>query len=198
MLPAFVEQHRADIIERCRAKVASRVMPAPTMLEIEHGVPMFLGQLITALRGGGTAAISLSATLHGHNLHLSGFTVSQVVHDYGDVCQSVTELAGELGQEIPVDEFRILNRCLDDAIAGAVTEFGRAQSIEVRHIVAVEQANNRDLFNLELRNLLQTATLAFGILRSGKVGITGTTADALERSLRGMVYLIRRLDGGLG
>jgi hypothetical protein len=34
-----------------------------------------------------------SAVLHGHDLLLRGFTVAQVVRDYGDVCQSITDLA---------------------------------------------------------------------------------------------------------
>ena len=65
---------------------------------------------------------------HGHELLLQGFTVSQVVHDYGDVCQAITELAVEMNAPISTDDFRMLNKCLDDAIAGAVTEFGREQN----------------------------------------------------------------------
>jgi hypothetical protein len=42
----------------------------------------------------------------------------------GDVCQAITELAVELNAPISTDDFRTLNRCLDDAIAGAVTEYG--------------------------------------------------------------------------
>ena len=60
---------------------------------------------------------------HGRELRLQGFTVSQVVHDYGDVCQSITDLAMERDAPISVDDFRTLNRCLDDAIASAVTEY---------------------------------------------------------------------------
>ena len=55
-------------------------------------------------------------------ISLQGFTVSQVVHDYGDVCQSITDLALQLNAPINVEDFRTLNRCLDDAIASAVTE----------------------------------------------------------------------------
>ena len=69
--------------------------------------------------------IGTSAARHGRDLHLQGFTVSQVVHDYGDVCQSITDLALELNAPISVEDFRTLNRCLDDAIASAVTEYGR-------------------------------------------------------------------------
>ena len=38
-----------------------------------------------------------------------GFTVSHVVHDYGDVCQAITELAVELNGAISMDDFRTLN-----------------------------------------------------------------------------------------
>ena len=51
--------------------------------------------------------------------------MSQVVHDYGDVFQAITELAVETRAPISTEDFRALNRCLDDAIAGAVTEYGR-------------------------------------------------------------------------
>jgi hypothetical protein len=44
-------------------------------------------------------------------------------HDYGDVCQTITELATDQDARIPSAEFQTLNLCLDDAIAGAVTEF---------------------------------------------------------------------------
>ena len=53
--------------------------------------------------GGGTGtpsgktckAIGATAAIHGGHLLEQGFTVSQVVHGYGDVCQALTELAQE-------------------------------------------------------------------------------------------------------
>src|SRR5688572_9296876 len=99
MLQEFIEIHRDEIIKRCRAKVATRSVPPPTEAEINHGVPLFLDQLVAALRSGGAKLnleIAKSAVLHGHDLLLQGFTVSQVVHDYGDVCQSITDLALEM------------------------------------------------------------------------------------------------------
>src|SRR6188472_3584606 len=130
MLYEFIAVNRDDIIRRCRAKVARRSVPPPTQAEIDHGVPVFLDQLCDALRLGLTSSpeIGKSAVLHGHDLLQQGFTVSQVVHDYGDVCQAITELAVELDAPISTDDFRMLNRCLDDAIAGAVTEYGREQN----------------------------------------------------------------------
>ena len=43
----------------------------------------------------------------------------------GDICQAVTELALEQHAPITTEEFHTLNRCLDTAIAEAVTEHGR-------------------------------------------------------------------------
>ena len=127
MLHEFIAINREEIIRRCRAKVATRSVPPPTEAEIDHGVPVFLDQLVDALRLGlvSSPEIGKSAVQHGHDLLLQGFTVSQVVHDYGDVCQSITELAVEMNAPISTDDFRTLNRCLDEAIAGAVTEYGR-------------------------------------------------------------------------
>ena len=127
MLHEFVAANREELIRRCRAKVEVRSVPPPTPAELEFGVPRFLDQLVDALRDhlGSHLAIHRSAVQHGRDLQLQGFTVSQVVHDYGDVCQSITDLAVETGAPISVGDFRILNRCLDDAIASAVTEYGR-------------------------------------------------------------------------
>jgi hypothetical protein len=56
----------------------------------------------------------------GDRLRLE-FTVDQLVHDYGDVCQAITELVGDLNTPISTDDCRTLNKCLDYAIARAVT-----------------------------------------------------------------------------
>src|SRR6476659_6419289 len=130
MLREFIAVNREEIIRRGRTKVATRSVSPPTDAEIDHGVPVFLDQLMDALRLGLTSSpdIGRSAVKHGHDLLRQGFTVSQVVHDYGDVCQSITDLAVETNAPISTDDFRSLNRCLDDAIAGAVTEYGRVQN----------------------------------------------------------------------
>jgi hypothetical protein len=94
-------------------------------------VPLFLTQLSETLRLEGTAtpfstdAIGFTATRHGAELLAVGFSVSQVVHDYGDICQAITEIAIERQAPITVEEFRTLNMCLDTAIAEAVTEHTR-------------------------------------------------------------------------
>jgi signal transduction histidine kinase len=194
MLHEFITVNREEIIRRCRAKVATRSLPLPTNAEIDHGVPLFLNQLMHALqlvregRETSNPEIGTSAVLHGHNLLLQGFTVSQVVHDYGDVCQAITELAVETNAPISSDDFRILNRCLDDAIAGAVTEFGRQQNQ-----TALEGETARAGFLAhEVRNLVNTAIVAFEVLKTGNVGVAGSTGTVLHRSLMGLRELSNR------
>src|SRR6202035_1466513 len=109
-----------------------------------------------------------------------GFTVGQVVHDYGDICQSVTDLAVELAAPISSDDFRTLNRCLDDAIAGAVTEYAHEQDV------------TRDGTSHELRTLINTAVTAFDVLRTGNVGVGGSTGAVVLRSLRAIGALVDR------
>lgn len=169
----FVEANRDELIRRCKAKVAERVGPAAGEAENDHGVPLFLEQLCQELRQGPskTRDIRESAMAHGHDLLLQEFTISEVVHNYGDICQSVTDLAVELAANITTADFRTMNRCLDDAIAGAVTQFAR------------EQDATREGETYKLGNLTNAAIAAFEVLRTGKVGVGGSTGEVVHRNL---------------
>ena len=194
MLHEFIAANRAEIIRRCRSKVASRSTPPPTNREIDHGVPMFLDQVVTALRLGVSASpeIGRTALQHGQDLLLQGFTVSQVVHDYGDVCQAITELAVETDAPISTDDFRVLNRCLDDAIAGAVTEYGRQRNQSTLASETARGSERLGYFAHELRNLISTSIVAFEVLKTGNVGVAGSTGTVLHRSLLGLRALVAR------
>jgi len=194
LLHEFITINRDTIIGRCRAKVATRSVPPPIMAEIYQGVPVFLDQLAQALRLGlaSSPEIGQSAIQHGHALLRQGFSVSQVVHDYGDVCQAITELALELEAPIGTDDFRLLNRCLDDAIASAVTEYGRAHNQSTLDGEATRGSERLGFLAHELRNLTNTAIVAFEVLKTGNVGIAGSTGNVLHRSLMGLHDLIGR------
>jgi signal transduction histidine kinase len=194
MLYAFIAVNRDDIIRRCRAKVAGRSVPPPTKAEIDHGVPVFLDQLGEALRLGLSSSpeIGKSAVKHGHDLLMQGFTVSQVVHDYGDVCQAITELAVELDAPVSTADFRMLNQCLDDAIAGAVTQFTRERDQSTIDEETARGSERLGFFAHELRNLIHTAIVAFEVLKTGNVGIAGSTGAVLHRSLTGLRTLVDR------
>src|ERR1700681_3401382 len=118
MLHEFLSTNRKELISRCLRKASKRDAPRNTPIvalisEPNHGVPLFLDQLGESLRseedhpaGKGSGASgsspaslaesSRTAALHGKALLEEGYTVDQVVHGYGDVCQAITELAGEL------------------------------------------------------------------------------------------------------
>ena len=194
MLHEFIAANRDEIILRCRAKVAARSMPPPTPAEIDHGVPVFLDQLQNALRFGLSmkSEIGVTALQHGHDLLLQGFTVSQVVHDYGDICQAITELAVEMEAPISTEDFRTLNRCLDDAIAGAVTEYGRERNQSGIDGEAAKGSERLGFFIHEMRNLISTASYAFEVLKTGDVGVGGSTGKVLQRSLIAQRALISR------
>jgi signal transduction histidine kinase/ActR/RegA family two-component response regulator len=210
MLHEFLTANRAALIERCRIKVAQRPTPKASKAELEHGIPHFLDQIIKTLQveqtsdpmasrrisgpaGGGKpffSEIGETATQHGRELLQHGFTIDQVVHDYGDLCQAIMDLASERGEPFHIEEFGTLNRCLDNAIADAVTEFTLQHDTFVAE-EAVQAMNERLAFLAhELRNLIQTATLAFTAVKSGKVALTGATGSLLEHSLIAMHGLV--------
>jgi hypothetical protein len=194
MLDEFISVNREEIIRRCRAKVTLRSDPPSTKSEIDHGVPMFLDQLLKELRHGRTADadITRTATRHGHDLLMQGYTVSQVVHDYGDVCQAVTELAVERQASISSDEFRTLNRCLDDAIAGAVTEYGRERD-QLSERDQTREGSQRGELVHDLLKAIHISKVALDAIRSGRVGAAGSTGTVLSLGLDTARELAERL-----
>jgi hypothetical protein len=136
MLYELIALDREDIGARTTTRVRARLWPSVSDREIEYGVPLFLTQLSETLRLEATQdpfssdAIGSSATRHGAELSAAGCSVAQVVHDYGDICQAITEIAVEQHAPITVEEFHTLNRCLDSAIAEAVTEQTRLTKTE--------------------------------------------------------------------
>lgn len=214
-MQSFLSDNRDELIARCKAKVARRPQRAATPTQLAHGIPMFLEQLIATLQAeqsgdsaGGTrisgpaggdgselSQIGITATAHGQELMELGYTVDQVVHDYGDLCQSITDLAVERNAPFSVDQFRTLNRCLDNAIADAVTEFSahREDSMSRQH--SDGETERLGVLVHELRNLLQTSVLAFRVLESGTVPIAGSTGALMKRSLDGLSSLLDRTLG---
>ena len=192
MLYEFVETYREAIIAKTRIKVSTRPWPPASTTELENGLPIFLDQLAETLRWEKTDtpfphdAIGESATRHGRDLLALGFSVSQVVHDYGDICQAITELAVEQNAPITTEEFHILNRCLDTAIADAVTEHARVTA-ETRSADELERMGQ---VTHEIRNMLNTALLAFDVVKRGTVGVNGNTGAVLGRSLTGLRDLV--------
>ncbi len=212
---SFLHDNRGELIARCQAKVAMRPQRAATLQQFANGIPMFLdqltrtllaeeagnaaeGTLISGPAGGDATALSqigVTATAHGNELMKLGLTIDQVVHAYGDLCQAISDLAIERQEPFSVDQFRTLNRCLDNAIADAVNEFSVRQLVDISSQHAASENERLGVLVHELRNSLQTATLAFAALESGTVAMGGSTGALMKRSL---VTLSGLLDRALG
>jgi hypothetical protein len=192
MLHDFLTANRTALITRCRNKAAKRLAPTENLAAFEHGVPLFLQQLVETLRLhknptelGPTpvvTAISRTAGRHGFDLLLQGYSIEQVVRDYGDVCQAVTELASEQSQSISTDEFHIFNRCLDDAIAEAVTAFGRVRK-GIIDVQAETLQQRLSAYSDQHHQLVGVALHALVAINTGQVGLKGSTGTLLMDTL---------------
>jgi hypothetical protein len=185
MLHEFLTSNRKLLISRCREKGAKRFQPTEASATIDHGVPLFLQQLVETLReeqntpvrsGDSEPApahteIGRAAALHGAELLRRGFSIDQVVHDYGDVCQCVTALAVEQEISISSDEFRTLNRCLDNAIADAVSSFGLARQTSIERQAETLQ-HRLVAFSAEHRRLIDIAIQSLNAVKTGNIGGT--------------------------
>jgi signal transduction histidine kinase len=101
-------------------------------------------------------------------------------------------MAVEQDATVMPEEFRTLNRCLDDAIADAVTEFVRQRDEFAADEIARTTNERLGFFAHELRNLLHTAMLAMTAIKKGEVGLAGATGGLLDRSLMGLRDLVDR------
>jgi signal transduction histidine kinase len=163
-------------------------------VELTTGLPLFLDQLHEALRRSAShetldhGEIESSAGQHGRTLFEHGVTIAQVVHDYGDLCQVITGLAVERQTALDADEFRTLNLCLDDAIAGAVTEYSRLRESSI----ADAGTERLGFLAHEMRNAANAAVLTFGSIQKGTVAPGGSTGAVHARSLQRLIGLIDR------
>jgi signal transduction histidine kinase len=201
----FIGEHRDEILARARLQISARIVPAATGAELATGIPLFVEQLSEALLRASTlkvvdhGEIKDSAALHGEVLFEQGLTIEQVVHDYGHVCQAITGLAVERRAAIASEDFQTLNLCLDDAIAGAAAAYGRQRE----RAITDEGTERLGILAHEMRNLLNTALMAFESIKAGVVAPGGSTSTMLERSLLGLLTLIDRsmadvrLDAGM-
>ena len=208
----FLANNHDELVKRCIDKVAKRPKRNATADQLENGIPMFLEQLtrtleaeqegsqsdgieISGASGGDASRLSemgISAAAHGKALLHLGYSVDQVVHDYGDLCQAITDLAVERDAPFSIDEFRTLNRCLDNAIADAVTEFSFQRDTAIAEQQSLDTNERLGFLMHELRNSLNSAGLAVEAMETGNLALGGATGGVLKRSLAMMAKLVNR------
>jgi hypothetical protein len=197
MLHEFLSANRRELIARCKQSISARDESPVNPAAVDNGVPLFLSQLEGILRVEQTTGvrqtagpdlkrapsdIGRAAALHGNELQRLGFTVDQVVHAYGDVCQAITGLAVEQSAPISTDEFRTLNRCLDNAIADAVTAFGVGSETSVK-ANANTTLERLESFGDEQRRLVDIALSSYAAIKTGNIGLSGATGALLVHAL---------------
>lgn len=196
MLHDFITTNKTALIRRCKAKAANRYSPSKIPAEVNSGVPLFLEQLVAALQlaevEGGIiiypkevpklSDIIRTAAIHGAELLRTGYSIEQVVHDYGDVCQSITEMAIEQNIKFSTDDFRLLNSNLDDAIAESVRVYGNGLQNTMK-------SNNSDNLNLrqntalEQLRFIEMAIRAHEAIKTAAIGVAGSTGELLIYAL---------------
>lgn len=222
MLYKFLQENKTEILAVATRDSLTMAGVRPSSEQLEAGLPVFFDQLLkilkleelhpitktsvdkeaieiaatdsneveVAIASGypNDAVLAKSAGLLGLEFLRLGYTLSHVVHIYGYLCQSITGLATKKDFRITPGEFRDLNRCLDVAIASAVTEY---QTLHDSH--QLEREVRRCGFCAhELRNALGAVTMSFQLIKSGVVGISGSTGQILEKNLHLMESLIGR------
>lgn len=205
----FIASNREEVLARARLRVAARDETSASGADEAQGLPVFLDQLQTSLERAGRQAdfdhseLKASASVHGGHLFHQGLSVSQVVNAYGDICQVVTALAIERNESIASDEFQTLNLCLDDATAGAVTAFSQHRERAIASAASAAGTERLGVLAHDMRNLLSTAMLSFGIIQKGNVSPGGSTGAVHARTLTALNSLIDRsladvrLDSGM-
>lgn len=200
MLHEFLLAKRDDILALCAEKISYLVDSKSSSDEMERGLPVFYDELIEVLRAdtdepseqGSNTVENIhraSAERRGKESLRLGYSISQVVHGYGALCQAITQYVQENGsQAVSAREFNRLNFCLDVAIAEAVTEFDRGQ----RKNVEQDEVQRLGFIAHELRNALNSASLAYRLIKTGKVGADGSTARILEDAHKRMREIIDR------
>ena len=220
MLYKFLLENQKEILALTENKSRELAGILISTVQLKKGLPVFYAQLITVLKleqlkigtsanksamseaacasnepalamasgHPGDVELAKSAAIHGGELMELGYTLSHVVHAYGHMCQAITEVAAIKQHSFTSHEFHDLNRCLDVAIAGAVTQFQslrdhKDMNREVEHIGMLAH---------ELRNCLTNISISIQVIKSGTVGLGGSTAKLLDDDLKRLNTIIER------
>lgn len=190
-LHEFLAAHSVELLELCVAKLRPLALHRSDD-EIEADLPRILTDVIDAMRSGdgeqsaAVSDLSCAAASLGRQRQRLGLDIKLASLSLGMISASMGELAGRMNLSFPANEYKLFNECLDEGVAVAIAEYWSAahQNQEREH------AKRLGFFAHELRNSLSTATMAFDVLRSGQVGVTGSTGDVLHRSLQRMQGLL--------
>src|ERR1041384_1166671 len=154
---------RNEVMQRWLEEVQGTLHPAsmPRVELIDH-LPAFLSQVVATLQRRESAADGLDAAEdHGVQRLALGFSLDQVVREYGAMRTAIFAVAADAGVEIGAHDYEVIFDCVINGIAGAVSEYSRQRDAERQR-----QATEHFAFIAhELRNPLSSAVLAVAALQ---------------------------------
>lgn len=199
-LSALLVASRRELTARWEKSVREKLATDVEQCELINTLPHFLDEVALSLdtvapsHPAGTERPALGrmmtgpwsvvALAHGEQRLRLGFSVAEVVREYGLLQESILELAEENGYAITPIELRVLARAISRATAAAVSEYARARDEDLQRQAAEHVA----FLAHELRNPLSSARVAHDIL--SRSGITSRPAEVLGRSLARLSSLI--------
>lgn len=206
-LASLLATARRELMTRWENAVREKLTTDVERCELLHTLPHFLDEVVTSLDPVGppatvttvvpakvserpalgrmmTGPFSVVALEHGEQRLRLGFSVAEVVREYGIFHETILELAEAHDYAIRPIELRVLSRAISRATAGAVSEYARARDEDLQRQAAEHVA----FLAHELRNPLSSARVAHDIL--SKRGMVGGPAEVLGRSLTRLASLI--------
>jgi signal transduction histidine kinase len=192
MLADVVRERRAEVLEYAGKRLAHVTRASPEIESREY-LSLLLDLVVADLSDAAQKAdddvdIAASAGHYGRALERIGADMPRVVHAFGVICDSISEIAVRAGVMVAPSDWQKLNRALDLGIAQAIAAY-EAVRIDQRRASAAELGSVAH----ELRNALAAASVAFEVVKRGRVGVHGRTADILTRNLKAAATLSNAL-----
>jgi signal transduction histidine kinase len=192
MLHSFLRDHRDEVIALAEQQLQTTLRDKPTHEVIDH-LPLIIDQIIQELGSddgaGPETKIKRTAAEHGEQRAKLGIPIDIVVHDYGVICDSMSEVAKRQRQTVSAEEWQVVNRALDIGIAAAIQRY----ETELREQQRRENAEYVGSVAHEIRNALSSVTIAYQAIKRGRVGQSGRTAEILDRGLSRLNELTAQL-----
>jgi signal transduction histidine kinase len=196
----FIEARKADILQACLGKLRE-TREGQTDAELLNELPRFMDSFVALLRRdaklGETETVQQStvrrlietddAVKRALTRKSQGFDITRVIHDYEVFCDKLNDLAAKEHLVFASREHQLMNIFLDEALARGIEAFTAATAADERE----DRAQVLGSLAHEIRNAANGASLAFAMIRRGQVGVSGRTADVVQRSLGRIEALVQ-------
>jgi signal transduction histidine kinase len=192
-LHQFLSEHGDELFEICLRNL-KRDVPDRSEDEVGEHLRPYIAEMARVLRraDGFTDEDAPDPPVGpadvGRDRRRRGFPIEHLVPTYAALSTAVGELGGRLHLAFGAEEYGVFNQVIDAHVAKAIEEFAEDAQCARDHALGERLGSLAH----ELRNALASASMAFGMLERGLIGIRGPTADVVRRNHRRMGALIEQ------